>query len=318
MGAAKQPVYVIGGGSIGAFLAAQWCRVPGVELIWVVRDAAVADFRAGGLKLSGSESGIVHPQVVGWSELESFAAGAWVFVTPKAYQLGEVLGELVTRQGGAAAWIFCQNGLGILEDVARASGRGLRAPQARLIFWFGARLEKPSTLHVAGEPGRYRVDLAYRSGANWSALASTLSEAGLKVSVDPSIVAAEWKKALWNLSFNGLGALLEARNGEMLDNLDVLRLARGLFDEARQVAEKEGVAVSDSDWQEVVRAAQAARENYNSMLQDLWAGRPTELPWLNGRVVERAKSLGISVPLNEMLVTLVAAREKARSLAAEK
>jgi 2-dehydropantoate 2-reductase len=38
------------------------------------------------------------------------------------------------------------------------------------------------------------------------------------------------------------------------------------------------------------------------MLQDVLAGRPTEIAFLNGELLRRAESLGLSMPNNRMLV----------------
>jgi 2-dehydropantoate 2-reductase len=49
---------------------------------------------------------------------------------------------------------------------------------------------------------------------------------------------------------------------------------------------------------------QTAR-NTSSMLQDLRAGRPTEIEWINGAIVQLAAHHGIEVPCNRLLVELV-------------
>jgi 2-dehydropantoate 2-reductase len=55
----------------------------------------------------------------------------------------------------------------------------------------------------------------------------------------------------------------------------------------------------------------AAHES--SMLQDLRAGRRTEIDSLSGAVVELAREHGVQAPVNHALATLVHAREQARS-----
>ncbi|VFT72296.1 2-dehydropantoate 2-reductase [Klebsiella aerogenes] len=41
------------------------------------------------------------------------------------------------------------------------------------------------------------------------------------------------------------------------------------------------------------------------MLQDVEAGRKTEIDFINGAVVERGKRLGVATPVLEMLFSLV-------------
>jgi 2-dehydropantoate 2-reductase len=47
-------------------------------------------------------------------------------------------------------------------------------------------------------------------------------------------------------------------------------------------------------------------ETKPSMLVDLEAGRPLEMPWLQGRVVELGRSFGIGTPANAAVVAALA------------
>ena len=49
-----------------------------------------------------------------------------------------------------------------------------------------------------------------------------------------------------------------------------------------------------------------------SMLQDLEAGKRTEIDSLNGAVVKEGEALGIPVPVNRVMTTLVKAMEERR------
>jgi 2-dehydropantoate 2-reductase len=50
------------------------------------------------------------------------------------------------------------------------------------------------------------------------------------------------------------------------------------------------------------------------MLQDVEAGRRTEIETLNGAIVRHADALGIDVPVNRAMVALVRGWERARGL----
>jgi 2-dehydropantoate 2-reductase len=51
-----------------------------------------------------------------------------------------------------------------------------------------------------------------------------------------------------------------------------------------------------------------------SMLQDVQAGRRTEIETLNGAIVRHGDALGIDVPVNRAMVALVRGWERARGL----
>ena len=46
-------------------------------------------------------------------------------------------------------------------------------------------------------------------------------------------------------------------------------------------------------------------EARSSMWEDLQRGRPTEVDWLNGEIVDLARKVGVDAPLNARIVALV-------------
>ncbi|MDB5091995.1 MAG: 2-dehydropantoate 2-reductase, partial [Candidatus Eremiobacteraeota bacterium] len=58
-------------------------------------------------------------------------------------------------------------------------------------------------------------------------------------------------------------------------------------------------------------AARATAANRNSMLQDLDAGRPSEIEAIAGAIVRSAADHGIAVPLTHAMLRLVRARQRA-------
>ena len=70
-------------------------------------------------------------------------------------------------------------------------------------------------------------------------------------------------------------------------------------------ADIKGVFI-DNDFIEITyKVAKYTAENKNSMLQDILNGQPTEIDFINGRVLKYARELGIKVPINELLTNLV-------------
>ena len=77
--------------------------------------------------------------------------------------------------------------------------------------------------------------------------------------------------------------------------------------EAAQVAAMERVSVPEESEFEarLRRVLTLTRDNTCSMLQDIKAGRKTEIGALNQALVQRAEAFGLSVPVNQMLASLV-------------
>jgi 2-dehydropantoate 2-reductase len=90
---------------------------------------------------------------------------------------------------------------------------------------------------------------------------------------------------------------------------DLEALARALAGEAAAVAQAEAIDVGDP-WAAVEAAARASAANRNSMLQDLEAGRRTEIEAISGEIARRAATHGIAVPVTETVLRLVRGCER--------
>ena len=125
-----------------------------------------------------------------------------------------------------------------------------------------------------------------------------------------------WSKLLINSTFTGLSAVSGLRYG-------------GAAEQGRDAVFclwKEGVAVGDAQGLELVAihdvhphgfdAAGLARMMQHmanvrpSMLQDLDAGRTTEVDVVNGGVAGKGRELGIATPCNDAVVELVHSMER--------
>lgn len=134
----------------------------------------------------------------------------------------------------------------------------------------------------------------------------TLSEAGLDCTADPAVRAAIWEKVAFNAAMNAVAAVTGFSVGEMADSADLRALCADVVAEIITVARAGGIAV---DGERVAAALEFAYANHRahlpSMLQDLRAGRATEVDSINGAVVREAARLGIAAPLNATLTRLV-------------
>jgi 2-dehydropantoate 2-reductase len=186
----------------------------------------------------------------------------------------------------------------------------------------GARFVSGSTTQgaIALGPGRVRpigrgvTTFARddRAAPTSDDLAAAFAAAGLEARVVDDATPLLWRKLVVNAAINPLGALARRTNGEVVSDPDLAPLARALAAEAAAVAASEGVALGDP-WALVEAAGRTTAANRNSMLQDLDAGRPTEIDAIAGALLRRAAERGIAVPLTETMARLVRARERSRS-----
>jgi len=110
-----------------------------------------------------------------------------------------------------------------------------------------------------------------------------------------------WKKLIVNAAINPLTALHGVKNGELLKPRLYPQLTR-LVEEAVAVAQKQGVAIALKEMLNVVeQVAERTADNRSSMLQDVQAGRATEIDFITGYLLSKAANHQLSLPHNQAL-----------------
>lgn len=225
-----------------------------------------------------------------------------VFV--KSYQTRDALAGTPEVLAGEPDVLTLQNGLGNAETIAEF------LPEANVVAGVtahGATIEGPGRVFHAGE-GPTTIGRYYRANDDRvDAIARSLSAAGIETAVSAAIRDDIWRKVLVNVAINAPTALAGVRNGLLARTDPGRRLVETATTEAARVARSEGRDVpSEEDLLDhVLDVATRTGENRSSMLQDLAAGRRTEIEHLHGAVVERAEAHDLPAPVNRTLADLV-------------
>ena len=126
------------------------------------------------------------------------------------------------------------------------------------------------------------------------------------------MAVAIWEKVAFNAALNALTAVTRLDVGPVGDAPEGRELAARVVEEVISVAERKGIAARREAVMAAVAGAFAEHRGHKpSMLQDMLAGRPTEVESLNGAVVREAEALGMTVPITETLYLLVRTLESA-------
>jgi 2-dehydropantoate 2-reductase len=222
--------------------------------------------------------------------------------TPGTAWAADVAAKILARDGVA---LTIQNGLGNYETLVAAVGVDRTAVG---VIYVGAQLVD-GALRATG-PGK--VELGRPVGksprANLDALAKLLSAGGMDVTVVDDPWPSVWRKVVTNAAVNPLSALIRKTNAELLADAPACRIADGLAREVARVASASGVAIAEDDAIRQWRAMAALTgANRSSMLQDVEAGRATEVDAISGAVFREGEKRGVAAPLNQAMTLLVSA-----------
>jgi 2-dehydropantoate 2-reductase len=118
-----------------------------------------------------------------------------------------------------------------------------------------------------------------------------------------------WRKLLVNASLNPITALTRLENGKAWDNPHSKTLILQLLSEAQAICKLQlGYEIQDAITY-VEEVCQQTYWNRSSMLQDLEAGRTTEIDAINGWLLRNAEQVHLQVPYNQAVYQLVKAQE---------
>ncbi len=122
-----------------------------------------------------------------------------------------------------------------------------------------------------------------------------MERCGLRCTISENIRFEQWLKYAMNIIYNLPQAVLNVGFGAYFDSTYVATIRDRLFEEVCAVAQAEGITLKEQDdW----RAACAPTARF-STLQDLDAGRTTEIDLFTGVLIELARKHNISVPFAE-------------------
>ena len=318
---AARSIVVAGAGSIGCFVGGMLAAA-GRPVRFLARPRVIDEARASGLRLS------------------SFEGGDWRLPASSIVMSDD---PAVLREAGLV--LVCVKSA---DTVAMAATIAAYAPRDAIIVSLQNGVSNVATLqkHLAGHVilagmvafnvvamgnGRFHRatsgDIVLQSDD--AATATRLSVPGLVVRSSDNIAGVQWGKLLINLN-NALNALSGLPLRDQLSQRKWRLLLADQIAEALKATAAEGVAPVATtplpaawtphvlrlpDWAFRLVAGRMIRidpKARSSMSDDLERGRPTEIDFLQGAIVEIARRRRLAVPLSERVVALIKQAEGRR------
>ncbi|CAG7605757.1 2-dehydropantoate 2-reductase [Paenibacillus solanacearum] len=317
-------ITVIGAGAIGLLFAAklgmaglpvELCARTDEQGRLLLNDGV--RFRSGPESSANARETIVRPSIrtleeaAVRSESGDKADVHFILLAVKQAAVTADLVEQVARLSGPSSWVVClQNGIGHVEALSR------RVPAHRIF----AAVTTEGALKPAGNEvvhtgvgttwiGAVRSEGGKAQDEAQKKLVELLNLAGFHTFLSKDITSRVWQKLIMNSAINPLTAILRVHNGELLKRREALKLMRTLYDEAVATAVKLGLAVDSDLWEQLLDVCRKTAGNRSSMLQDVLAGRTTEIDYITGGIIREAERAGLAVPSHQTVYLLVKAME---------
>ncbi len=129
---------------------------------------------------------------------------------------------------------------------------------------------------------------------------------GINYEIPDDIKRSMWLKFMLNVSSNQTTALTGFTFGEMLNNKKCMEFVVNVMKEVQSIAKAEGIKNTSTMIDDALNALKKmSPEGKTSMLQDIEAGRKTEVDMFAGVMVELGKKYNIPTPYNKVLKELI-------------
>ncbi len=221
----------------------------------------------------------------------------------KAYQSRSALAAIAQAIKPDMPMLTLQNGLGNIETMAEwVAYEQIIAGTTT----FPSVLAGPGKIVSPGEGKTRIMTVSGQRTAFLEQVAAALDQAGLHCDIDENVEVSIWEKVAFNAALNALTTVTRSPIKVLADSEHGRILAGRVVEEVVSVAQAKGIPVNGAAVHASVdMALRDHREHKPSMLQDLLAGRRTEVDSINGAVVRQAAQLDMAVPVTETLWRLV-------------
>lgn len=305
-------ISIVGAGAMGSLFGGLLAESGNEVTLIDVNDAHIDAVRTQGLRLAtdGGDRQVTALKAVRPEDAVGFPDLLLVFT--KTLHTSAALSGVRHLIGPGVHVLSLQNGLGNVEKIAEL------VPLERVLIGvttWPADMVGPGHVHSHGQ-GVVRLMAADGVERRFvSQVAEVLTKARLDCTSDGTVWAAIWEKVAFNAALNSICAVSGCTVDELGRLPDGSRLANEVVTEVLSVALRLGIDVDTAKCRgNVASAIDHHRGHKPSMLQDVLAGRRTEVESINGAVVALAGPLNIKLPVTETLLSLVRLAE-ARSVA---
>lgn len=301
----------MGAGAMGSLYGAALTEA-GVDTVVIdVDESLVAQLGSEGLRLvrNGAETTVpldVRTDAAGLEPVD------FVIFFVKAFATEAAAALIAPAAGPGTVAISLQNGWGAGERLAAAY-----SPERVVIgvSYQSATVRAPGLVERTAGGGTV-IGALEPSGAEAAENTRALFDrAGMDPRVTDNVSEVIWEKLVLNTAANPTAALTRLPAGELTRVPEMWELVDAVARETVGIANARGCSIDPEEAvAHVAETLEEAGDGKGSMLQDVEAGRRTEIDVITGAVVRAAERERREAPLNKAIYALILGYERSREL----
>jgi 2-dehydropantoate 2-reductase len=308
---------IVGVGAVGGILGAHLVQAGHSVVLCDIRRSHLDMIRESGLSIVGIHETTARCEHVTYSvaELANFPAVDTIVVATKAYVVPQIVPELARTARPGTQFVSCQNGLD--NEMFLAETLGTDQVLRIVVNYAGSQMGDGHIWMSFFNAPNYIGCLTDRGQSPARRLAEMLTGARLDTQFAADIQRHTWEKAILNSLLNPVCALTRKPMKDMMDLEITELLVEKLLQEGIEVARAAGITLSEGFFERGLQYLKRAGYHITSMHQDVIRQLPTEIDWINAKIVEQGRAHGIDTPYNLAIVALVKGLEMKSGAPAE-
>lgn len=232
-----------------------------------------------------------------------------ILVAVKHRQLEQTLDDMARFVGPESLILSVMNGIESEERIAARFGWG----KTLYCVALGMDSLRENNRIRCSNQGRLLIGESNNSAPAETVqrLKALLERAGIECEVPGDMIRALWWKYMINIGINQCSAVTGSNFGVFQQHAEARELMDAAMREVMAVARARDIDLNESDirqWHQVLMTL--GPEGKTSMLQDIDAGRETEVGMFAGSLVAMGEELGVDTPVNRTLLRIIRVMEK--------
>jgi 2-dehydropantoate 2-reductase len=306
----KHKFGIIGAGPVGSIMGAHLAKAGyNVTLVDILK-AHMDEIKNNGLSITGfKELKVSFPEkniCYGIDELSDKDLDI-VFISVKSSFLPQILPILKTIAKPRMTFVSLQNGLDNEDLIADVFGK---ENTLRIVVNYAGNIIENGKVRMSFfNAPNYIGMIDPKAEEKAREIAEIATKADLETEYTTDIKKYEWEKIILNAALSPVCALTRRTMKQMMEFKDTRNLAEAILREAIEVATANDVHFKPDFLKFCMNYLDKAGHHRTSMHVDIEKKNPTEISFINDKIVQYGKAKGIPTPINSTIVSLIRGSE---------
>ena len=304
-------IAIIGTGAVGGYFGAKLAQA-GFSVNFLARGKQLAAIPGNGLTIKSILGDFQVSDLQATDKISKLGLSDLIIIGTKAWQIVEIREPLQEILKESSIILPLQNGVLAAEELAISiDKKQIIGGVCRII----SKMEAPGVInHFGATPSIVFGALEQTEHQVMENIKSIFDQAGIESRISHSIKTDIWKKFAF-ICVGGLMAVSRSTLGEIRSLPETRGMLENLITEILTLARKIGIELGvDFIKQTLDFIDSLPADTTFSMARDIWDGRPSELDYLNGAVVQLGEKYQVETPINRFVNNVLKPLElKARS-----